>query len=211
MHLSWKQAWNIIERAVRMRRERKIGQPSIIGKDKKSYRKGHRYITLVYGMMNSGNQFIADDRKEKSLDEYFNTLTRDQLSSITKVPMDMWDPFISGTMEYVPDAETKILFNKFHVMKHFNEAVDITRKRVNRAMPKQSSTDLKGTEHIWLYASGNFPNKYREKYEERKKSDLLTEVAYSMKGNIRELWNAPFRDDSMKYWNSWYSWVYIPQ
>jgi transposase len=158
-------------------------------------------------MKNSGVEFIADDRKKKSLDEYYRTLTKDQLSSITAVSMDMWDPFMSSTVQYVPDAETKIVFDKFHVMKHVNEAVDTTRKRENRAMLKQGSTDLKGTRYIWLYASQNLPDKYREKYEELKKSDLLTGKAYSMKENIRELWNAPSRDDAMKYWNSWYSWV----
>ena len=207
MKLSWKQAWNIIERAVKRGRERKIGHPSIIGIDEKSYRKGHRYITLVYDMTSSGVEFIADGRKKKSLDEYYRTLTKDQLYAITAVSMDMWDPFMSSTMEYVPHAETKIVFDRFHVMKHVNEALDTTRKRENRAMLKQGSTDLKGTRYIWLYASKNLPDKYREKYEELKRSDLLTGKAYSMKENIRELWNAPSRDDAMKYWNSWYSWV----
>lgn len=41
MKLSWKQAWNIIERSVK-REGRKIGHPSIIGIDEKLYSKGHR-------------------------------------------------------------------------------------------------------------------------------------------------------------------------
>ncbi|EQD30110.1 transposase IS204/IS1001/IS1096/IS1165 family protein, partial [mine drainage metagenome] len=181
--------------------------PSVTGIDKKSYRKGHRYITLVYDMKNSDVEFIANDRKRKSLDEYYKTLTKDQLSSITAVSMDMWDQFMSSTVEYVPDAETKIVFDKFHVMKHVNEAVDTTRKRENRAMLKQDSMDLKGTRNMWLYASANLPHKYREKYEELKKSDPLTGKVYSMKENIRELWNAPSSEDSRKYWEIWYSWV----
>ncbi len=158
-------------------------------------------------MTSSGVEFIADDRKKKSLDEYYRTLIKDQLSSITAVSMDMWNPFMSSRLQYVPDADTKIVFDKFHVMKHVNEAVDITRKRENRAMLKQGSTDLKGTRYIWLYASVNLPDKYREKYEELKRSDLLTGKAYSMKENIRDLWTALSRDDAMKSWNSWHSWV----
>ena len=38
--------------------------------------------------------------------------------------MDMWDPFMSSTMEHVPDAGRKIVFDRFHVMKHVNMAVD---------------------------------------------------------------------------------------
>ena len=207
MKLSWKQAWNILDRAVKRGRERKRGHSTIIGIDEKSYRKGHKYVTLVYDMTNNGVEYISYDRKKKSLDEYYNTLSNEQLSSITAVSMDMWDPFMSSTMEHVPDAGRKIVFDRFHVMKHVNEAVDTTRKKENRQILKNGNTDLKGTRYIWLYASENLPDKYREKYEELKKSDLMSGKAYPMKENIRELWNAPSRDDAMKYWNSWYSWV----
>ena len=207
MKLSWKQPWNILDRAVKRGRERKRGHSTIIGIDEKSYRKGHKYVTLVYDMTNNGVEYISYDRKKKSLDEYYNTLSNEQLSSITAVSMDMWDPFMSSTMEHVPDAGRKIVFDRFHVMKHVNEAVDTTRKKENRQILKNGNTDLKGTRYIWLYASENLPDKYREKYEELKKSDLMTGKAYPMKENIRELWNAPSRDDAMKYWKSWYSWV----
>ena len=94
MKLSWNQAWNILDRAVKGGIERKRGNPSIIGIDEKSYRKGHKYITLVYGMMNNGVEYISYDRKKKSLDQYYNTLSREQLSSISAVSMDMWEPFM---------------------------------------------------------------------------------------------------------------------
>jgi Transposase and inactivated derivatives len=207
MKLSWKQAWNILDRAVKRGRERKRGHSTIIGIDEKSYRKGHKYITLVYDMINNGVEYISYDRKKKSLDEYYNTLSNDQLSSVTAVSMDMWDPFMSSTMEHVPDAGRKIVFDRFHVMKHVNMAVDSTRKKENRMFLEEGLSDLNGTRYLWLYSSENLPEKYRERYEELKKSDLLTGKAYSMKENIRELWNAPSMDDAMKYWNSWYSWV----
>ena len=79
MKLSWKQAWNIIERAVKRGIERKKSNPSIIGIDEKSYRKGHKYITLVYDMINNGVEYISYDRKKKSLDQYYSTLSKEQL------------------------------------------------------------------------------------------------------------------------------------
>ena len=207
MKLSWKQAWNIIERAVKRGRERKSGHPSVIGIDEKSYRKGHKYITLVYDMINSGVDYIAYDRKMKSLDGYYGSLSEEQLSSIAAVSMDMWDPFMSSTMKHVPGADSKMVFDRFHVMKHVNQAVDSTRKKENRILAEKGVADLKGTRYIWLYASENLPDRYRKQYEELKKSDLLTGKAYSMKENIRSLWNAPSMEDARKYWESWYSWV----
>lgn len=207
MKVSWKQAWNILERAVKRGRERKKGHPSIIGIDEKSYRKGHKYITLVYDMNGNGVEYIAYDRKKESMDEYYRTLTEGDLSNITAVSMDMWDPFMSSTMEYVPDAESKIVFDRFHVMKHVNEAVDTTRKQENKELQKSGMADLKGTRYIWLYALENLPDKYREQYNELKRSNLQTGKAYSMKENIRDLWNAPSIESARKYWDSWYNWI----
>jgi len=107
MRLSWKQAWNIIERAVNRGRERKKDHPSIIGIDEKSYRKGHKYITLVYDMVNNGVDYIAYERKKKSQDEYYDTLTMKEISNIKAVSMDMWDPFMSSTMDHIPEASPK--------------------------------------------------------------------------------------------------------
>ncbi|OWP56280.1 MAG: hypothetical protein B2I17_06770 [Thermoplasmatales archaeon B_DKE] len=121
--------------------------------------------------------------------------------------MDMWDPFMSSTMEYVPDAQSKIVFDRFHVMKHVNEAVDSTRKQENKELQKSGMADLKGTRYIWLYAMENLPDKYREKYNELKRSNLQTGKAYSMKENIRDLWNAPSIESARKYWDSWYNWI----
>jgi transposase len=64
MRLSWKQAWNIIERSVTRGRERKKDHPRIMGIDEKSYKKVHKYITLVYDMINKGVEYIAYDRKK---------------------------------------------------------------------------------------------------------------------------------------------------
>ncbi|WP_277770634.1 transposase [Thermoplasma volcanium] len=110
--------------------------------DEKSYRKGHKYIILVYYVNRNDVEYIAYDRKKESLDEYYRTLTGEDLSNITAVSIDMWDPFMSSTMEYVPDAQSKIVFDLFHVMKHVNESVDTTRKQVNKELQKSGMTDL---------------------------------------------------------------------
>ncbi|RJR49501.1 MAG: hypothetical protein C4576_06765 [Desulfobacteraceae bacterium] len=48
--------------------------------------------------------------------------------------MDMWDPYIAATKAYVPEAERKIVFDRFHVMRHVLEAVDKVRKQENKEL-----------------------------------------------------------------------------
>src|SRR5215467_2941865 len=68
--------------------------------------------------------YLADDRKQASLDAFWPTLTPAQRDGITAVAMDMWEPYVQSTRAHLPDAASKIVFDKFHVVKHLHEAVD---------------------------------------------------------------------------------------
>lgn len=45
-----------------------------------------------------------------------------QRSRIESACVDMWDPYTKSILKWVPDC--KIVFDKFHVMQHANQAVD---------------------------------------------------------------------------------------
>ena len=94
LHVSWDEAWNIMERAVaRGMRAKKRRVIAHLGVDEKAVAKRHRYVTLVCDLDRSTVEYIADDRKQTSLDAYFQSLTPRQLAGIEAVAMDMWDPF----------------------------------------------------------------------------------------------------------------------
>ena len=71
--------------------------------------------------------------------------------------MDMWDPYIASTLAHVPNGEKKIVFDRFHIMKQMNEAVDAVRKEENRLLLEDDFDILKGTKYLWLYAEENTP------------------------------------------------------
>src|SRR4051812_49113487 len=54
--------------------------------------------------------------------------------------------------EHVPDAERKIVFDRFHVMRHMNEAVDEVRKKEHKALQRDGQDTLSGTKYLWLFA-----------------------------------------------------------
>jgi len=58
----------------------------------------------------------------------YEQLTPEQLEGIQAVAMDMWDPYIAATLKYVPGAQEKIVFDKFHISKKLNEGVDKVRR-----------------------------------------------------------------------------------
>ncbi len=56
------------------------------------------------------------------------------MASIEAVALDMWDPYIRSVREHVPDADSKIVFDKFHVAQHLSKAVDQVRRKENKTV-----------------------------------------------------------------------------
>ena len=118
---------------------RNIGYQVRIGVDEKSIAKGHKYETLVYDNDAGTVEFVCDDRGKESLEAYYRQFTEAELACVESVSMDMWDPFIAATKAYVPGAEKKIVFDRFHVMKYILTAVDDVRKSEHRELRKMES------------------------------------------------------------------------
>jgi transposase len=208
LRISWDEAWNFMDRAVvrgqRAKRRRVITH---LGVDEKAVAKRHRYVTLVCDLNRSTVEYIADDRKKTSLDAYYESLTKKQLAGIEAVAMDMWDPFMASTRDHVPQAEFKIVFDRFHIMKHMNEAVDQVRRHEHRRLQQVKDETLKGTKYLWLFAEENLPEKYQEWFGLLRELHLQTGRAWAIKEALRYLWDYQRRGWALRFWQQWYQWA----
>jgi transposase len=101
--ISWDAAAGVQERAVRRGLERREAvSPKRIGVDETSFQKGHEYVTVVSNQESGNVLYVADDRKQGSLDGFYSGLSEAQRDKIESVSMDMWAPYIASTEEYVP-------------------------------------------------------------------------------------------------------------
>ncbi len=72
--------------------------------------------------------YIADERRQASLDRYFDRFTLEQLVQIEAVAIDMSEPFAASLRAHLSDAEDKIVFDRYHLMGYLTKAVDTVRK-----------------------------------------------------------------------------------
>ena len=109
--------------------------------------------------------------------------------------------FITGTEKNFPHAQ--ITFDKFHVLKILNEAVDEVRRQEQRLVP-----ELKKTRYIWLKNPRNLKPYQSTILEELnvKKLNLKTVRAYHIRLNFQELWNQTSRD-AETFLKKWYFWA----
>lgn len=206
--LSWDRGWNALERAVGRGQSRKPHRiPERISVDEKAFSRGHKYESIVSDINNGTVEFVCDDREQKSLESYYQQFTDEERSKVKVVAMDMWDPYIAATKAFIPDAKSKIVFDRFHVMRYMLEAVDKTRKFEHKELSEEGNEILKGTKYIWLWNKENVPEWRKDEYDALRSLDLKTNRACAIKDNLRHLWDYAYEASMRKYFKRWYFWA----
>jgi transposase len=208
LRISWHEAWRLMERAVeRGQQAKKQRIMPHLGVDEKAVAARHRYVTLVCDLDRGTVEYIADDRKKTSLDAYYRSLSAEQLAGIQAVAMDMWEPYISSTLAHVPRGASKIVFDRYHIMTHMNQAVDAVRKQEHRRLQAQGDATLKRSKYLWLFAEENLPDRYAEWFARLRHLHLQTGRAWAIKESLRDLWNYQRKGWALRHWQEWYFWA----
>jgi transposase len=208
LRLSWDEAWHLMDRAVARGQARKTRRvPQLIGVDEKAAAKGHNYLTLVCDLEQGWVEYIADDRKQASLDGYFEPLSDEERAEIKAVAMDMWEPYVNSIRAHVPDADHKIVFDRFHIMKHMGEAVDTVRKREHKDLRAQGLEVLTGSKYLWLYAEENLPENHKARFASLRSGNLKTARSWAIKESLRALWHYHRPGWAKRFWKQWYFWA----
>jgi len=189
MGLSWDQVDGIMQRAVKrgLSRRKKIF-PERIGVDETSFKKRHKYVTVVQDQDSGHVLHVADGRGRESFNEFYDGLDDGQLSRIKSVSMDMHQPYIRSTRDHVPDADQKIAFDRFPVAKHLGEAVDKVRRQEHKELLAVMDDTLKGTKFAWLQNPENMKPKTLAALNALRDSTLRTAGTWAIKEGARGLW-----------------------
>ena len=148
--LNWKSVATIVKRAVQYGlRHRKRPPVHVIGIDEVSRRKGQVYLTVVYDLERRVLLWVGDDRTEEAVRPFFTEeMGRRRCQTLQVVCMDMWAAYAKLVREHAPNAQ--ILFDRFHIVKHLNEAVDAARRELWRRLTAKERTSFKGTRWLLL-------------------------------------------------------------
>lgn len=208
LKLSWDEIHGIMERAVQRGLERRQAEPvAQIGVDEKAFRKGHKYLTLVNDLARGRVLYVAEDRKQSSLDGFWETLTAEQAAAIEVVAMDMWDPYINSVREHLPAADGKIVFDKFHIAQHLGKAVDQVRRKENKVLRAAGDDTLAGTRYDWLKHPARMEPADRKAFKELRDSGLKTARAWALKETMMAFFDYHYERPARKHFRWWSGWA----
>ena len=106
-----------------------------------SRRKGQVYLTVVYDLERRVLLWVGDDRTEEAVRPFFTEeMGKRRCQTLRVVCMDMWAAYAKLVREHAVNAQ--ILFDRFHIVKHLNEAVDAARRELWRQLTTKGESHL---------------------------------------------------------------------
>ena len=203
LHLNWKTV-KALEKQYMREQLRRVSNPGpkVIGIDEFSLRKGHTYRLVVSDLERRRPiWFGGEDRSEESLDRFYQWLGSKKSQKIKLAVMDMWKAFRNSTAKNAPQAG--ILFDKFHVMRHLNEALDKVRKREYARLTGRSREYIKGQKYMLLSRWKHLNSDGRESLKKLLKANKRLHTAYLLKESFGQLWGYKREGWARRFFENW--------
>jgi transposase len=186
--LDWKTVKEIDMKSIQDKMiDLKTLNPTMIGVDEIAYMKGHLYLTIVRDITARRVIWIGFKRKTETLDEFFKELGPEKSKHIGICCMDMWDPYIASVKRNI---QADIVFDKFHIIKKVNEALDKVRKSVFAQSDKSTRKEMKHKRFLILHRRKNIIEEEDiESLEHLLESNKPLYMAYVLKEEIADIFD----------------------
>jgi len=199
--LSWQETaaafgttWEHVYRAVRHAVlwgvvHRRLTAIKAIGVDEIQWKRGHKYLTLVY-QIDAGVKrllWVAQDRTEASLAGFFDLLGKRQARYLKFTCSDMWQPYLEVLRERAKHAV--IILDRFHIMAKFNKVLDEVRASEARRLKQEGNDILKHSRWCLLKRPENLTDRQAIKLSELLRCNLQTVRAYLMREDFQRFWS----------------------
>jgi transposase len=196
--------WRIIQKHVEQARNvADYSDVRHVGVDETATKRGHNYVTLFVDMEQAKVIHATEGKDAATIKSFKDSLPHHhaQPSQITDICADMSPAFRKGIQENFPCA--RLTFDKFHVLKLVNEAVDQVRRQEQKGV-----SDLKSSRYLWLYNPENLSETKIKQLNSLTQMNLKTAKAYRMKLVLQDIYKtATGRIDAMNKLQKWYQWA----
>lgn len=207
--LSWKEvaevfwvSWETVYRSVQATvayglAHRDLSGVTAIGVDEVAYRKGHKYLTLVY-QIDAGCRrllHVSEGRSVKSLLGFFRMMKKagkargqDLIADIGYVCSDMWKAYLKVIAKKLPGAVH--ILDRCHIVANLNKALDQVRAAEARRLAREGcEPHLQHTRWCFLKRKAKLTKKQRRRLRDVLAYDLVTVRAYLKVQALQLLWS----------------------
>jgi transposase len=204
---------SIVERIVseRLDAERFEGLRAL-GVDEFSYRKRHRYVSVVVDHDRRRVVWAARGHSAEVLGAFFEQLGPERCAAIEWVTIDMAGGYRKAIEQWLPHAE--IVYDRFHVQRLASDALDEVRRAIVRELGgAEAGREVKGMRYVLLKNYGDLSSWERSRLSTVQDTNRRLYRAYLLKETLAQAldYRQPWRARrALKQWLAWASRSKLP-
>ena len=164
--------------------------------------KKDKFLTVVCNLETAEPLWFGQERKRETLDEFFRSQLRSpQRKRIEAACVDMWAPFRLSLEEWAPQC--KIVYDKFHILQHANDAIDEVRRAEFFRQGKEKREVIKGKKWLLMSRWKNLTGTQRGVLNRLFHLNRKVFKAYLLKESLERLWDYRYEGAMFNYLKKW--------
>jgi len=179
-----------------------------IGIDDFSYRKGHRYLTVVVDHDTGLLVWAAPGRDRKTVEKFLDLIRKQRCEQIELVSCDMAEAIAGAVADRCPNAIRCV--DPFHVIKLATDALDEIRREVwnhaRRAGQTEAAKELKGARFALWKNPGKLTERQRIKLAQIQQTNKPLYRAYLISQQLREIYRVTYQE-AVELLDAWLAWA----
>lgn len=210
LRVAWRTVGAIVERVSAAMR---VVRPPFanlrkIGIDEVSYRKGHRYLTVVVDHDTGRLIWASPGRDEKTLRKFFRALKKEGRAKIQLVSADAASWIGNVVREQCPDAV--LCIDPFHVVAWATKALDQVRREMWNELRGRGETErakaMKGSRWALVKNPEDLTRKQKRKLRAIEEDNQRLFKSYLMKEQLRDIFKTKGSEATYML-DAWLAWV----
>ena len=187
--------------------EADFSQVCCVGVDEMSVHKGHEYVSVFADLVARRVLFATEGKDRGTWLSFVEALEQHNghRHAITQASMDMSQAYQAGVAENCRNAQ--VVFDKFHVVKNANEAVDHVRRAEVRLGGQGVWAALHKSQWLWRKNPENLTDQEQARLARIKDKNLATAKAYQMRLVLQDIYRSAEAATARHRFKVWYRWV----
>jgi transposase len=195
VRINWRTVGRIIERVTQDELDPdRLDELFDIGIDEVSWRKQHRYLTLVVDHQRRRVVWGTEGAGEKAADEFFGELGAERSAKLRAISMDMGPRYAKSARKKKHAPQATICIDDYHVVALATKALDEVRRdywnKLRSLGDKQAAKRFKDARWVLLKSPENLTAKQAVTYRKLKHAGGEVWRAYTLKEALRAIFAA---------------------
>jgi transposase len=161
-----------------------------------------KFLTVVSDLETGEPLWVGRERKRETLDRFFaEALPPRRRRAVRAVCVDMWEPFRLSLQAHLPHA--RLVYDKFHVLRHASEAVDETRRAEFFRQGAEARGLIRGKRWLLLRRWANLDGEERQTLHALFALNRRLAKAYLLKEQLVHLWTYTYEGAARRFLTNW--------